>query len=513
MTIYMLINLAAFALSIAIFFTARVYPLRLQRGRGCDAYFFLMCATVLREGFRLPVTLPPSYLAEDREQWYPPLFAVFLAALPPAWLRANHWLVNQLLDFMIAATLFVLVLPWLGAWGAIALVGMYAIQPALIQEFATLTSRPLGMLIQLVVIAASYNFVAESSQLSGILAVVGVATLVYAHKLSLQLLWFLFPFLSIVTGSWEWIAILAGGYGLAAMVWPSMFVKIMRAHWDIVRFWSREWPLLGAHPVRESPIYGGGENSTAYYRSSSIRSSGAFLKTILQINVFAVFLALPFFIPMPTLPMATFFWWWAAGIYIWVACTHFIPYLRCLGLAQQYVKFGYVPVFAFTAMYLSDASLLALVLAAFCAVPLVRWYMLTTRSLRAPPVIPQSGNVTNLVEFLNGQVAPRIMVFPYHLYDELAYRTKAKVLWGTHGYGFDRVRPFFPVLREPLASIVDTYKLTHIVIDSDYVAPHELGISTMAEGVEHIGRFWLIDAAKLDVVTTCVPLVGLGEKR
>lgn len=509
----MLINLAALALSVAIFFFARFFPLWPQRGRGCDAYFFLMCAQALRKDFRLPVRLPPKYLAEDTEQWYPPLFSAFLAVLPESWLRANHWTVNHLLDFGVAVALFALVLPFLGAPGAVAAVAIYAIQPALVQEFATLTSRPLGMLIQLTSIAAGYVYVYEGSLWAGLLAVAAVAMLVYAHKLSLQLLWFLFPFLSLVTGSWEWIAILFGGYTLAAIVWPSMFLKITRAHLDIVRFWSREWPLLGAHPVRESPIYRREKTSTSYYLNSTIRSPFAFLKTVLQINIFAVFLAMPIVFSMPDEPGVTFLWWWAIGIYLWVALTHFLPPFRGLGLAQQYVKFGYVPVLVFAAIYISQAKPFILFLAAVCTVSLVRWYFLTARSLRVQPTIPHSTSLAELIEFLNVQADPRIMVFPYHLYDELAYRSKAKVLWGTHGYGFEYVRPFFPVMRERLASIVKKYQLTHVVIDGDYVMPEELGLRSSADGVERIDRFWLFDAAALERAMTDAHSAFSGETR
>lgn len=489
----MFINLTVFVASTIIFFVARLYPLWPHRGRGCDAHYFLMCAQVLRQSFRLPVKLPLKYLAEEQEQWYPPLFSMLLAVLPRAWLQKNHWIVNHLLDFLVALGLFGIASSLVGALGAMALVFIYAIQPALVQEFQTLTSRPLGMIIQLVTIFSGYVFVFEDSAIAGLIAAAAFATLVYSHKLSIQLLWFLLPFLSLATGAWEWIAILIFGYALAALAWPRMFIKIQRAHWDIVRFWAREWPLLGAHPVRDSPIYGGKGSSTAYYQNLSIRRPTAFLKTVLQLNIFSVFLVLPLFIPMPDQPIAAFFWWWSAGIYGVVAATHFLKPLRCFGLAQQYVKFSYIPVLSFTALYVNDGSKIALMLAMLCALVLLRSYLLTVRSLRRMPRELGFGRVDDLVDFLESQSAPRIMVFPYHLYDELAYRSKAQVLWGTHGYGFDNVRSFFPVLKCRIEKIAEAFALTHIIVDKRYVAIEELGMN--AEDVDfEIGSFLVINA-------------------
>jgi hypothetical protein len=485
-----------FALFAIVFVVLRIYPLWPNRERGCDAYYFLTCARALRQHWRLPIRLPPKYLAELQEQWYPPLFPALLSLLPPMWLHRRHWAINHLFDLAIATGSFVLIRPYGGDSGGLAMMLIYAIQPALVQEFSALTSRPLGMLIQFAAIVAGYVCVANGSWAAGALAVGAVALLVYAHKLSLQLLWFLLPFFAIVTGDWKWGAILVAGYVLAGGLWPSFFLKIQRAHLDIVRFWDQNWSLLGAHPVRQSPLYGDGRTNTAYYDSAAIRSTPAFLRTVLQINIFAVFLPLGLIVPLKNAPFADFLWWWAVGIYLWVGVTHFVPQLRCLGLAQQYVKFSYVPVFAFTAIYIHEASEpWVWLIAIACAVVLFRGYVLTVLSLRAESTIPHSDRLSELLQFIETQAAPRIMVFPYHLADELAYRSKAQVLWGTHGYGFKQVEPFFPVLRDPLATVVDAFTITHVILDANFVTPEELSLGAVHSGVR-IGRFMVFETLR-----------------
>ena len=489
-----MISLSIFALSAIAFLALRIYPLWPNRERGCDAYYFLMCAAAVRENRRLPIRLPPKYLAEPQEQWYPPLFPLLLSLLPLTWLHRRHWAVNHLLDLAVAGGLFVLIRPYVGDFGAAATMLAYAVQPALMQEFATLTSRPLGMLLYFVAVWAGYVAIIDGSWSAGIFAVGVVALLVYAHKLSLQLLWFLFPFLALVTLTWEWGAILVAGYTAAAVVWPSFFVKIQRAHLDIVRFWSAKWPLLGAHPVRQSPLYGDGKIDTSYYESPAVRSASAFLKMVLRINVFGVFLPLGLIVPLKSAPFADFLWWWATGVYFWVGITHFVPPLRCLGLAQQYVKFGYLPVLAFAAIYMQEVGGWAWLIGAACAVILSRGYVLTIISMREESAIPHSDRLNELLQFIEARTAPRVMVLPYHLADELAYRSKAQILWGTHGYGFERVSSFFPVLQAPLAEIVDEFKVTLIVLDTNFITPEELNLD-LARGGAQIGRFIVFDAA------------------
>jgi hypothetical protein len=485
-----LLTVSAFS----VFLTARLFPLWPIRHRGCDAYYFLLCSRSLREHWRLPILLREKYLAELQEQWYPPLFPAFLSLLPPEWLRRRHWVVNHLLDFAIAAGLLVIGRSYVGDLGAVAMTLVYAAQPALVQEYSALTSRPLGVLLQLTTIIAGFICIDDNSQSAGALAIGMLALLIYAHKLSLQLLWFLCPFLALTMRAWEWVLFLAAGYAIAGVAWPSFFFKIQRAHFDIVRFWARNWSLLGAHAVRQSPLYGDGKTNSSYYDSSMTRSVPSFLKFVLQINTFAVFLPLGLVAPLQSTPFVDFLWWWAVGVYFCVGATHFIYPLRCFGPAQQYVKYGYVPVLLFAAIYMLEMNTFwAWLVGAACATILLRGYILTVISLRKKRAVPHSARIDEIIRHIETQAAPRILVFPYHFADEIAYRTKAQVLWGTHGYGFRQVEPFFPVLRISLDDLIDAFRLTHVIIDSDYVKPYELNLD---ESVEHsrIGRFFVFNA-------------------
>ena len=105
---------------------------------------------------------------------------------------------------------------------------------------------------------------------------------------------------------------------------------------------------------------------------------------------------------------------------------------------------------------------------------LTRWYF---KAIKITLPEDFSDNIKNITNFLNEQKDPRVMVFPYHHADELAFKSTAKVLWGTHTFSFDSVKDFFPVLNKPLIDIFKKFNITHLVIQKGYTSAECLGIS------------------------------------
>src|ERR1700746_3643930 len=96
----MFASLAWFAAAASAFFLLRFYPIWPIRFQGCDAYYILMCAESFRREWRLPIRLPPVYLLEKPEQWYPPGFLVLCALIPQRWLERHFWALNHVVDFL-----------------------------------------------------------------------------------------------------------------------------------------------------------------------------------------------------------------------------------------------------------------------------------------------------------------------------------------------------------------------------------------------------------------------------
>ena len=466
---------------LAVFFLLRLSPVWHRRHQGCDAYYFLMASEALRRSRRLPIVLPPVYLLEPQEQWYPPGFTILLALLPKRFVERCYWVLTNAIDSVISAALFL----WLweahgpaAAWlGGVA----YAASPIL-SEYSQLTSRSLGALLTAMFLVASILWTDGGGgawALAGAIAA-GVA-LLHTHKLSVQLLWFLVPFLAVIERDAAWLVPLFASYGAALVIGRGQFVNILRAHWDIVSFWHRNWRHLGAHAINESPIYGDSESGTGFHRRGGGKNLRLQFRRLLQYN--------PAVIALPVVVVVyggllsafeSFLLHCTVGIYLWSALTLLANPLKCLGEGTRYIKYAIPPSLALVSGLLVEAgdtpafAILALVMGTQATL-----YFIVARRLRAA-VVGQLGVLTPALDALLARTealgTARLMCLPPHLADLAAYRTGAPVLWGTHGYGFKTAEEFFPIMRRPVEYFVERYELTHLLLDRRYTGLARLGL-------------------------------------
>jgi hypothetical protein len=482
------------AASLTLFLALRLYPVWHIRTRGCDAYNILLCAEYVRRNRRIPPNIPDLFLLEEPQQWYPPLFFVLAALVPQKWLRERFWLFNQFVDLANAVLLFGFVTAYKGpVLGAISVL-VYATAAGLVQEFATLTTRPLGLFaVNALLLAGS---VASQDMRWAPLALLCGIALVYAHKLSAQQIWFTLPLLAITTGDVRWIALLAAIYFCAFLAWPRGFRIVIGGHIAIARFWHRNWPMLGAHAVRQSPVYGDNTTHNEFYSKNARGNCLEFIKQALHQNYFVVPALLGAAIFGADNPLLFFLGVWIVSAYIAAAAVHFIIPLRGIGLGQQYVKFALFPSLAAVAMTIGGGApiwLLVLIIAA--GLLALRQYVLVAKSLRGEPARGadlRTPDLDRLLRRLASDAQVRIMVLPYQLCDLVAYTTRRPVYWGTHAQIFDRkLEDFFPVLRRPLADYVKSDGLNRLLLDTRYADIHELRL-TEADVIERAGAYVLV---------------------
>lgn len=480
-------------LLVVLFAVLRVAPIWRSRHRGCDAYYFLMCAQSLRARRRLPIELPPWYLLEGHRQLYPPGFAILLALLPRRLVERYYWAINHTVDLLVAVAIGW----WTGAtfgtgWGAVALVA-YAASPFLVLEFSNLSSRPPAVVLFLLVIATTWQWTQEGGPWVAA-AVVAWWALLYTHKLTVQLLWFLVPYLALTLGDARWLVPMAAGYAVAFAMAPRYFLGLLRAHADIVAFWSRQWRYLGAHQVRNSPVYG--DASPAGFHSTGwLRSVLVHVRRTVQYNPWAP-LALWAAVRLTLTGTGVLALHWLVGTYIWAALTLGVPRLRGLGEGTKYIKFALAPsLFLSTAVLADSPDALAWALAAFGLVVTVGFYVRIAGEFRhaSHGAGIASPDLDAVIDRLREEDGARVMCVPTHVADLVAYAAHRPVLWGTHHYGFREVEPFFPVLREPVEWFVARYGLTHLLLDTTYAAPAELGMQDRP--VLAAGRYSLLPLA------------------
>lgn len=484
-------TVVAAVIAAVAFLGLRLAPIWHQRKQGCDAFNILLCAEALRRDRRLPPHIPDLFILEDARQWYPPAFLVLCAAVPQAWLKQCYWLFNQLVDVANAGILFgVVVFYTHSAWLSVGAVLIYAICSGLVLEFAALTTRPLGLLVVNLLIFSGVLTMHHASW--AIVCIVCGVLLVYSHKLSAQLVWLAAPSIFIATGHWVWASMVPSMYLFAFIVWPKGFREIIRGHIAIVRFWGRNWPLLGAHAVRQSPIYGKGSvERWDYYSKWPKGAPIRFLKEILHQNYFIL--------PVATgisghLLMSEAQPWehtnillllvaWISAAYAMAVLTHFMPALRGIGLGLQYIKFALLPCLGATSILLAQTGSFPIILVAILALLLaIRQYVLVMRRLwRSRENIVGdgvSGELLQILEHIKADEHARTMVLPVQLCDLVAYWARRPVYWGTHGQCFDsRLQQFFPVLCQTLSFFATDGNLTRLLLDTRYVAQTELGLS------------------------------------
>jgi hypothetical protein len=425
----------------------------------------------------LPIVLDPWFLLEPQRQSYPPLFAVLLALIPDYVVKRYHWVLNHLFD-AVTFGVWALVLDATGTTLFVAGL-IYATSPYLILEFTALTSRSLALLLMTLWVGV-LTLDGELNPL--VLTVIGgvvVFLILMCHKLTVQLAVPTSILLSIVTGNLSFVVSVLVGYMFAVIFTRDLLYSILRAHMEILKFWTRNWKNLGAHQVRDSPIYGSGAHSRPFHRRG-VSGLAVHLVRVAQMNPWV--LVLLFAYPQVSVVLG------ANSDAIVLYCvvvlgasllTLLVGALRPFGEGTKYIKYAVAPSVLIVVSVVDGPSddlarLLfvgALIIHLLSMARVARIILLHRSSTDA-----RLDQMRTLLPYLKCVKRARVMCLPTNLADAFVYETRSDVLWGTHHEGFGNVEPFFPVLRHPVSFFVDRYQLNFILIDVSYVKPEEVGL-------------------------------------
>ncbi len=450
-----------------------------NRNSGCDAFTIMLCARDFRARRSLPITLPPLFVLEKQEHWYPPFFIILCAAFSEGWLARNHWLLNHIIDCISALLIFFFAVNTLdSSFYGMFFVAIYAMSPGLLNEFNSLNTRPLGLaLLNLFLLLA---WCIESIWANVVTAIFFGILIFYSHKLTMQQLWFILPGLSILQQDAQWASLMLLMYLGAFMFWPRGFKKILAAHAAIIRFWHLNWSDLGAHQIRQSKTYGDGKTHTSFYRGDWWLDFKAFCKDALHQNYFILPVsAMAIFSPLSDLQ--TFALTWIVMVYVSASSIHLCKPLRGIGLGRQYFKFALVPSLIFVASPVAFDNLLTLSTVFAATILQFRQYMkILFNVYGGDSDVKQSATsdqpLNDLMDLQTQDLHTCTMTIPHYLSDFYAYKTHRPVYWGAHSDVFDeRLNNFFPILQLPLKHYFED-GVTHILLDSRYATPNELDI-------------------------------------
>jgi len=472
--------------STCLFFILRLWPNWYERHQGCDAYYFLLNIEIFKKEKKLPITLPHYYLMEYAEQSYPPGFSVFCSLFPETFLKKYYWALNHIIDFITASIGFGVTF-WLtgNVFLSAATIVLYAMNNVALSELRTLTSRSLSVL--LITIFILCGFLATTLNILFILPAFLIgAILIFTHKLAMQFLWFFIPIISIATGEWLWALSLALSYISAALIHWDLFYKIQRHHWDMILFWTKYWPGLGAHHIQDSHLYGNGQKPSLMYDDKNIYGWIKYAKHLLKQSHY-IFIPLLFLLSAEVINASIEFLliWQISGIIaaISIIC---IPILRGIGNGWQYTKYIALPsiIAAIALLNLENwtiAQYLCLCLIAMSSVIYIK-AALTISKNSSPNSERFNSEFDTLVEEIKSMPDDiNLLCLPLHLCDAIVYKARKNVLWGSHSYPFRPLENFFPILKKPLSEYIKSYNLTHAVIDTAYIPSNQIGLQGKPE--------------------------------
>lgn len=464
----LLTSISIIGLAIAL----RIIPLLLApQGAGVDHWFWRKYIETYRTNKQFPPVMPQYLL--DQHQWYPPLFPLLMMLLPSR--IFNQWnTVLAIIVDMVRLLLLLLIASWLTNENqmVICLAGLiYATTPIQISYNFQLNPRGLAALFldcALILLLWFYSY--HGPSWVWLLVVFLSGLILLTHKMTAQLFWFLCLCCSILFQDIRLFLLIPASITMAMIISKGFYLKVMRAHLDIVKFWHQHWRWIGADAVRESPIYGEGQ----YERRAKLHQSGLrgivwYCFLLFGFNPASWIACLLLFERLFTAPHVLIYSSWLM-VWLLVPCllailTTFVPKLRCIGAGYLYLyntslitslllalmyAYTLLPLFS-TVIYLSALG--------FNIVGVMLFYRKFYRNNRAR--IDHGFN--NIIEILKQLPVGTVWCLPSGWHEPVAYKTKHAVLWGAHGYGFKLLTPTFPRLLLPLSEIIKKYQITYLL--------------------------------------------------
>ncbi|NLX01644.1 MAG: hypothetical protein GXY40_03835 [Syntrophomonadaceae bacterium] len=443
---------------------------------GVDHWYWKAYIETYKRDKQFPPVLPQYVL--DEFQWYPPLFPLFIALLPVKVFNVlSQWIAIGIDLLRMIFLLFVVA--WLsqGNMQAVCIAGLiYATTPILISYNIQLNPRGLGALfLDLLIVLVMYWYLLGGTDYLLIPVILLSGLILITHKMTTQIFWFLCLSTFIITLDYKFLLLVPVSVIAALLTSKGFYWKVLRAHWDIMTFWYRNWPWLQAHPIKESPVYGGDgyETPTTFHR----KGWNGFVQHIRYMAGFnpaawclVVLLLLSFSVCNPDLTTKWIMGWMGISL-LFVFLTVFIPQLKCLGAGYLYLYNATFPVallwgFVFNRLpnnLIFNIILMIALLANVVAIVLFYRRLFNNKTQKI------DADFLEVIDFLTNAPMGTVMCLPPQWYDVIAYKTNQPVLYGGHGYGFKLLEPVFPRLLIPMNEIVKRYGVRYLVSMEGYL--------------------------------------------
>jgi hypothetical protein len=443
---------------------------------GVDQWYWLLCAEDVKNRRKLPPRLP-YFMLEIEEQWYPPLFAGLLSLLPMKWLKEHGGKISQLIDLLHGLVIFLAVL-WFSHSSVIAflLTLSYIVVWFPLSYNTQLQPRGLANLLLTMIMVGLWFYVDTHSFYIWVGVLALSVILLFLHKMTVQM-WVIY-LLGFGVWTWDWkiLLLIPASVLFALFVSKGFYIKMMKAHWDIVSFWHENIKYLGSHQYYESPFYRkDGFISTAFHRGGW-RHQTRKLFSLYKYNAFILLLPVLAYhaIQHPQGKLENYLWVWLGLVCLWTLLTTFVPYFLALGGGHYYLYQAFFPLFVLTGVSIQSmsASLLGWLFVAWgigFVYSVVKWERYS-RSVPSQETSTVGNDLKEVLGFLKTLTMDGVYCIPFTLSDAIAYWTRKKVFWGGHSYGFhDLLKPYFPIMREDVNETLKKKHLNYLIFWRGYL--------------------------------------------
>lgn len=416
-----------------------------------------------RDAVKTQKTCPPElfeYILEIK-QWYPPIFGWLLSKLSDSFFKYSY-LITQVLSLFRILIMIILffILQSQSSFVLFLAILVYLTAPILVYYDNQINSRIFGAIILDILIVLFFLYFEYSNYYILIPIFALTVLLLFTHKMSHQLYLFLLIGLSIYYENIIPIAI----YVLATIFSLIFFdyKNYLKHHIEIVKFWHRNRYKLGAHQFYESSIYG--KDGFRYKNRMHGKDIELWIKKlalIIGMFPFVIFILFNF--------KLNFFGLVVLLTLLFIILTSFIPFLYCLGMGNLYtynlVTFSsYYLIFNNAIDYTQPINVLLLILVFLLTMlSIYKYYKGLVNKSKL-----KDRKLDEAIEFLQKSDFDRILVIPFQLPDEVAYKTGKKVFWGGHGYGFLWLESYFPVFNERIEMAIKDWNLGGVFLQKSY---------------------------------------------
>ena len=471
------ITMTSFLLLIAIGVGVRFRPFRTNANLGVDHWYWLLCAEDIRKRRRLPPRLP-YFMLEIEEQWYPPLYAALLALLPMKVLERHAGKISQLLDLMQGLLISFSVL-WASGSTIVAFLAGFSYIIAFFPMSYNFQLQPRGLanfLLTLITLGLWFYLDTGNMALWGVILILSVV-LLFFHKMTVQM-WVVYL---VGFGLWAWnlevLLLLPASLLLALLVSKGFYMRMLKAHWDIVSFWNENIDFIGAHQYYDSPVYHKGTSPSTHRKRKGLNRLLLRLMLIPYYNIFAPLLLPPlayYAISHPQGKLVSFLWVWLAITYLWAFLTTLLPFFKALGAGALYTYQSFFPMFVLLGLSIPTVpvrlqwGLYALWAAGF-VISMVQWEKYC-KSISRSKTEAIGEDLREVLGYLKQLPKDGVFCIPFRLADGTAYWTRKKVFWGGHSYGFhELLKPYFPIMREEVKKTLKKKPLNYLLYWRNYL--------------------------------------------